>query len=543
MKRVLWLIGISMALATLACGPQAQSQPASATDGQPKSGGVLNIDVPIYYTNLDPTQGLRSEATYVTSRFMDSLLGIKTGPDVKYEEIILEPNLAERWEVAPDGKTFTFHLRKGVKFHNLPPVNGREMTSADVKWSFEYIARIGQFKGVKFPRSNQIDFKLYGVNRIETPDTYTVVVHFNEPFAPFMTYVGTSEVAVMAHEVYDAGLMNERPIGTGPYIADLEAWQAGARMVAKKNPDYWDRGKPYLDEIRNLVIVDEGTAMAAFQAKQLDVYAAPNLEQTERLLASARDAKYLRTVGWTPYRVYYNVKVPPFNDVKFRRAISLATDREEFVRIFTKGQGRWGMDGGLPMMFTEEEVKKLVPYDPEQAKRLLKEIGYADNPITIETLWSTGYAEQTNLGNQLMQAQWKKVGIEMLLVGLDRTDMSNRRRIGNYMMAPGGGGGAGALEPDPDLYMWTYFHPDSGANYYQVNDPKLTAYADGQRRELDPIKRMERWREQAKYVAEMGYALWIFNGPGYYFWHPYVKGYYPHIVPGAEPVLSTWLDK
>src|SRR5688572_31746749 len=104
-----------MALAARACGaPQAGS---GGTGGsEPKSGSTLNVRETVFYNNLDPTIGLRGEATFITQRAFDSLLTFKTAPELSYDELILTPNLAERWETSPDGKVFTFYLRKGVKF-------------------------------------------------------------------------------------------------------------------------------------------------------------------------------------------------------------------------------------------------------------------------------------------------------------------------------------------------------------------------------------------------------------------------------------------
>jgi len=534
------LLGV-MAVA-VGCAPQVQRPATQDAEGQPKSGGVLKMRESVYFTNLDPTQGLRGEASFISNFVFDSLLGFKSDPTVKYDDVLLAPRLAERWEAAPGGKAYTFRLRKGVKFANLPPVNGRELTSADVKWSFEYIARTGPFKDVKFPKANQIAFKLQGLDRVETPDPYTAVVYFKNPYAPFLTYVATTHLGVMPHEVYDQdGHLNDRPIGSGPWQADLQRWQADSRMVFKKNPDYWDAGKPYLDEVQGLVITDDAAAVAAFQAKQIDVFRdIDSLEGVERMQAAVPGAGSVKYLGWNALRFYYNINVPPFTDVRFRRAMNLATDRDEFVRVSTKGQGAWAMNGAVPGVFTDAELRQLLPYKPEEAKRLLREAGY-DPSTEIETLYTTGYGQQLLSDIQLLQAQLKKVGIQIKIVTLDRTDLSNRRRQGDYMMAPTGVGPA--LEPDPDVYFYSYFHPKSGTNYYKVDDPKLTQLAEEQRAEPDPIKRKEIWRQEARYINEMGYALWTHHAPGFDFWQAHVKGHHPNVATRGYPTRDVWLDR
>jgi ABC-type transport system substrate-binding protein len=525
----------------LAMGCTAAQPTGQTPNDQPKSGGTLNIRDTAFYTNLDPTQALRGEASLIATRVMDALVRYKVTPGTGYDENVLVPAIAEKWETAADGKSFTFHLRKVVKFQNVPPVNGRELTSEDVKWSFEYISRTGRFKDVKFAKSNQIAFQFEGLDRIDTPDPYTAVVVFKEAFAPFMSYSASKDMYITAKEAYEAGTINDKPVGPGPWMADIPSWQSDAVMVFKKNPDYWQTGKPYVDAVRQIVITDEASAKAAFQTKQIDVLGeTESTRDAEEMMKVVPNALYATYMGHNALRIYYNVRVAPFNNVKFRQALSLATDRDEFVKTATGGKGRYGIDGGLPLMFTDEEARKMAPYDPEQAKKLLAEIGYTSNPITIECLYTTAYGEQLLQDMQLAQSQWKKVGINMIITTMDRTDLSNRRRDGNYMMAPTGSGGG---EAEPDFYAWFYFHPKSGSNYYQVNDQKLTDFADGQRRQVDPEKRMQMLRDEAKYIHEQGFALWPYFSPGFSFYHPYVKGFTPHRSRGVAPSPEVWLDK
>ncbi len=538
-----WLVLAAMSLAAMACAaPQPAAPPPEPA--QPKPGGVLNVRERIYYgTNLDPTLALRGEGTHTTMRVFNSLLTFKWGPELEYNDQVIVPLLAERWEASPDGKSYTFHLRRGVRFADLAPVNGREMTAADVKWSFEYIGRLGEFAEVKFPGTNQIKAKLEGLDRVEITGPYTAVAHFKEPYAPFLTYAATPQLAVMPREVYQQdGDFNQRPIGTGPWQFDATASQAGTRMVFKKNPTYWEAGKPYLDEVRSVVITESSSAKAAFQTRQVDIFhSVESLADSEELLSKVPDAKFNRYLGWNSLRVYFNVNVPPFTDVRFRRALDMAIDREEFLRAFTKGQGAWAMGATVPGIFTQEEMKQLVPYRPDEARRLLRESGYASSPVEIEYMYSTGYGEQLLSDSQLLQAQLKKVGIVLTIVSLDRNELSARRRSGKYMMTATGTGSA--LEPDPDVYVHSYFHPKSGTNYYHVNDPKLTEFTEAQRRETDPAKRKEVWRQQAKYVVDNGYAPWIYHMPIFDFWQPYVKNFHPNIGNEYRPLPDTWLEK
>ena len=142
-------------------------------------------------------------------------LALAYSPDIQ-----LTPLLAEKWEISPDAKTYTFTLRKGVKFQNLPPVNGRELTSADVKFSYEYSSRTGQFKESKLPPGKFVQY-FEGLEKIETPDANTAVVTFSKPFAPFLSNAAEFTNPIMPKEIYDQdGNFTKKLVGTGPFQVD-----------------------------------------------------------------------------------------------------------------------------------------------------------------------------------------------------------------------------------------------------------------------------------------------------------------------------------
>lgn len=541
--RLTTLLVPSLMAVAVACGFPQQATPSGDADGQPKRGGTLVMRETAEVEERDPTMAQQGGIKFITPRAFDGLLDVKSSPDLDFNEWVVVPKLAERWEVSQDAKKYTFYLRKGVKFANLPPVHGRELTAADVKWSLEYIARIGQFKDVKFPLGNQLQPRVDLLERVEAPDAYTAVAYFKEPFVPFLSYAAMPHIAMMPHEIYDQyGRFSDYPIGSGPWQLDKENSQTGARMVYTRNSDYWQTGKPYVDEVRSLVLSDENAAFAAFQTKQLDVLNSVQLKHAEQLKKNAPSARFVAAIGNHGLRFYYNHTIAPFNDVRFRRALSFATDREEFVKTFTQGQGQWGVDGGIPGLFTQDELKKMSPYDPEQAKQLLRESGYADKPVSIETLHAPAGNDQLTSDIVLLQAQWKKVGIEIRIVNLERVDVSRRQRAGDFMMTPSG---TGPGEPEPDFYFYNYFHSKSrlGGNDYRIADPKIDAFANAQRAETDPAKRREIWRQQAKYIHDNGNALWIYYSPSYHFMQSYVMGYYPSNPNSQKPTVDTWLDK
>ena len=226
-------LGGGLAVASLAgaCGTRGgnskTSAPNAGASGTPRPGGQLNLASKQDLSTLDPAT-LTLSVALVLALTNDSLVRFRLGPDVHYSDLVLEPALAAQWEI-PDAQTYTFHLRPGVKFADLPPVSGRPMTSADVKWSFEYLSRTGSLANTKLAPSNARSL-FAGLDRVETPDAATTVVRFGQPFAPFLTYAASEYSSVLAHEIFDQdGDLSKRAVGSGPAQMDVQSSQHGAR--------------------------------------------------------------------------------------------------------------------------------------------------------------------------------------------------------------------------------------------------------------------------------------------------------------------------
>ena len=476
----------------------------------------------------------------------NSLLGYKAGPDVPWNERALRPELAERWEVSPDARTFTFNLRKGVKFANLPPVNGRELTAEDVKWSFEYSSRTGRFKDARLPQG-QYDWMFEGLDRVDVPDPHTAVVRFKDPFVPFLSYAASDSNPIVAHEIYDQdGHLKDKIAGTGPFMLDMSASQAGSRYVWKKNPDFYEKGKPYLDQLHWLVVKDDASANAAFKSKQLDYLGNSSIRVSQADIDDIKKSVPNLVVNQhtleSPWHLYMNVRPGmPLNNLKLRQAITRGIDRDEFIRVLTHGKGRWGFGSSLPDTFTTEEVKQLIPYDPEGAKRLVAEAGYW-NGIEMEMIFpGKDYGEDYVTGIQLLQSQLRKIGINLSLKSVSKSDYSTRKKTGEYVVVAQE---SSSLEGDLDSLLYAGFHSRSKKAYPGAQDPKLDAMLEAQRRETDPEKRKALMRDIVRYIhVDAVYDIGIQYNVDAEVWQPYLKGFAPHIdMRGIYPV-DAWLDK
>ena len=525
-----------------ACGSKGKGQSStlrSSAAGQPKSGGQLTVrelsdpfdwDLSYVGRSIPNSDGL--------GWAYESLLTFKTGPDLKYDQLVLQPRLAEKWET-PDGQTYTYHLRNGLKFANLPPLNGRDLTSADVQWSYEYWTRTGPFKDKKLPPAEYASL-FEGINSIETPDPSTLVLHFQAPFAPFLNYSASPYIPIVPHEIYDQdGNLQKRVVGSGPWQLDEASSQKGTRWVWKKNPAYWDAPRPYLDQITWLIIPDDAAGIAAFKAKQLDILGGPTQSFPPDIAQTlGSDVVPYEYVDTAPQHLYMNVRTAPLNDLRIRQAISLSLDRDEFIKTMTNGKGTWALAGAQSDTYTQQEIRQMMKYDPAQAKQLVAAAGYP-NGVDIEFIYTadkgSGYVTEI----QLFQSQMKKGGVNVTLKALDKNDESTRKKKGDFQLDIS----TKALSEDVDSYLYAIFYPNSPQNYAGVNDPQLSDLLVAQRREVDATKRRDIVRQAVKRInVDEVWALALYYASNQQFWQPRLKNYAPHAGTTGWPLIGSWVE-
>ena len=534
------------ALALLsACGKSKSGAKGSATSaqaGKPRYGGQLNATIKSDPFDFDPSGKATGTGNRETvAEVFDSLLHFKAGPDVNPVSLVIEPGLADRWET-PDAQTYIYHLHPGAKFQNLPPVNGRAVASSDVMWSIEYLSRTGDFLKGKTVPPGQFASLFEGLDQIQTPDAMTATVHFSKAFAPYLNYSASPYNPVVAHEVFDQdGTLSKTPVGTGPFQVDMGSTQKGARWVFKKNPTYFRDGRPYIDQINFLVLSDDAAVHAGFQTKQLDVLSnamltADDAAQLKRNNPSAVEDSYLAA---SPYHIYMNTKRAPLTDMRVRKALGLAINRDEFLKTFFGGQGGWPLAGAFPDTYTQDEIHQIIKYDPNQAKQLMAQAGYA-NGVDVEFIYpGQNYGQIYVSAMQLFQSQLQKVGINLQLKNLDKATESNDKKEGNFTLTftPK------ALAQDIDDYLYGVFYPGSPQNYGQINDPQLTPMLEAQRRETDAAKRKDICRQAVRYIYDNALAFGLYYPVSYEFWQGYVKNYAPNFGSLTLPVANTWVEK
>ncbi|MGR9214584.1 ABC transporter substrate-binding protein (plasmid) [Rhizobium leguminosarum] len=380
-----------------------------AQAAEPVAGGTLNVLVQPEPPTLVTLAHTAGPTTRVSGKVTEGLLAY--GLDFKPI-----PQLATEWHVSDDGLEYSFKLREGVKWHD-----GKDFTSEDVAFSILALKEV-------HPRGRAT---FSSVKEVATPNPHTAIVRLSKPAPYLIGALQASESPIVPKHVYDgtkdlAAHSNGRaPIGTGPFI--FREWTVGSHIILDRNPDYWDKGKPYLDRIVIKFIPDASARLAALETGEVDI--APDtpvsLSEIDRLKASATLAVDDRGNDYSPtvYRIEFNLANDYFKHDKVRQAVAHAIDRQKIADIAFYGYAVPAPSPISPFLkaFYNPDVP-IYAYDPAKAEELLDEAGFprgADG-IRFEVPHDVmPYGDTyTRIGNYLRDAL-SKIGVKVSLRGQD----------------------------------------------------------------------------------------------------------------------------
>ncbi len=525
----------------VACRPATQPAAPSTPTGaeRPKPGGNLVIrwwtgDPP----DLDPYLNVTFRAQEFAGFFYSRLLKFDNGPGIDPNAFLPVPDLAESYEPSKDGLTYVFKLRSNAKWQNKPPLNGRPVTADDVVWSFE------RFMKVSPQRAN---FSV--VKDVKASDARTVVFTLNSTFAPFETTIASPMFWIMPREIIEAdGNARTRIVGSGPFIFDR--FEKGVQVVAKRNPDYYLTGTPYVDEVDLLIVPEDATAVAALRAKSIDIN---GLSQTDRNAVAASNPEILM-LDYPQnllFFLYWRVDAPPFNDVRVRQAFSLAIDRDEMIKVLFEGRGDYNnaVPLGLHSWWLDPRSQDMGPSakyfkrDVPAAKELLAAAGYKDGLKVPMIASLNAYGNTFNQSVELVIKQLKDAGIQADLRPQDYAAYISSTFLGKF--DPGTiVWGLETPFQEPHDYLYNMYHPKGVRNHAGVNDPKLTAMLEKQVQTLDRTERKKIIFDIQRYLGEQQYYVIGPIGMVTIARQPWVKNFYyqSDYGRGAEYVPKIWLD-
>ncbi len=487
-----WLAGLAALL--LVTGTTLTAQAAET----PRSGGQLTFVVSAEPPSYDGHRETSFAHIHPVAPHYSTLLRIDVANNYK-----VVGDLAESWTISPDGKTYTFKLHDGVKFHN-----GDTLTSADVKASLDRIVNPPQ--GVVSARKAAYS----AIDSIEAPDARTVVVR--------LKWVEASMLANLAspwNYIYNAKKLAEDPrfpekniLGTGPFL--FVEHVPGSHWVAKKNPNYFVKGLPYLDGFRAVFIRNSAANVAAVRSGQaLIEFRGYSPAQRDDLVKALGDKIRVQESPWTcVLTVAFNTERPPFNDVRVRRALSMAIDRWQGSQVLSKIAIVKEVGGvlrpGSEFAASESEMVEYPGFGKDieksraEAKRLLKEAGQENLKFVFKNRDTQMPYEPVGI---FLVDQWRRIGVTVENRPAETAQWQGDLRSGNYEASMDF---ACDYADEPDLQLFKYLSNDkSPANYSRYKDRVLDDLYVKQARATSEAERRKAVRDFEKRVLEQAYQV------------------------------------
>ncbi|MGD9894362.1 MAG: ABC transporter substrate-binding protein [Dehalococcoidia bacterium] len=508
-------------------------QTAPGSTEQVKRGGTFTISNGSPRT-LDPHFDTFPANTIVTNNVYNKILTFT--PDLTK----IEPELATAMPEQPDPLTYTFKIRQGIKYQNVPPANGREMTAADVKYSIErqMTREPGKFQHAYF--------FLDRIASIETPDNYTVTMKMAKPYAPFMSYVASPWTMVINKELVERdGDLTQNAVGTGPFI--FEEWQKDVQHRLRRNPDYWEKDAsggalPYVDNIVVRISTDANAIQAMFVNQ--DVLASgiqfTFVEEIKKKFPKANyravPSQFWRQMRTSPYDGMKYQHRAPFTDIRVRQAIVQSVNKQEILDTVFSGDGIPAFGPILPIYPLWALKEDPVKFDIASSKQLLEAAGHGQG-WDDEMIFAQGAAGDTaSQVGEVLKSQLAKIGVNVTLKPMDSTAYYNKTYAYDYTMSHH----VPLNNPDPDENLASYFGRNS--TFFKWGNQDVWALIDKQAETLDQAER-QKIVEEAQRKIVLDYPMsFIYSPNGHYFTHSKVKGwFYPNDLYDGR-LKEVWID-
>lgn len=389
---------------------------------------------------------------------------------VPNQDMEIEPLLATEWKQL-DEVTWEFSLKEGVKFHDGTPFNAEA-----VKVTFDRV--LDPETG-----SPQRE-KLSMIKEIEIVDEYTVLMHLDYPYAPLLSILASNEGSIISPKAIkeNGESLSQHPVGTGPFI--FESWNTGQDITLIKNESYWGQ-EPNLEEVIFKVVPEDATRLALIETGEAHVSDQVPVTELDRIENSNSMSLY-RTEGLGVEYIGFNVESKAVNDVRVRKAISHAIEREAILKGVYNKVGTLANSAMSPKVFGYSENIKAYEYDINKAKKLLKEAGYKDG-LSLNLLTSDR-KERINMA-EVIQSQLKGIGVDVSIQVLEYGAYLEMIDKGDHDLFIGGWGNATG---DGDYNQYNLFHTASQGppgNHFYYSNEEVDNIIEKAREEMDQEKR------------------------------------------------------
>ncbi len=416
-------------------------------------------------TSLDPQMVGDAGSEAIVGNIFDTLVR-------QNNEGEIVPNVATEWDVDASGMTYTFKIKKGIKYHN-----GLEMTAHDVKFTLD--------RAAEAPMAAEL---VECVSGVEVIDDYTVKIYMAYSYGPFIVLLGAPQLAIVNEKIveeYGEGL-GRNPVGSGPY--KFVEWVAGDRLVLEAFEDY-HRGVAPIKNLTIKLVNDTSTGFIALENNELDAFIGLSPVDRENAKKNA-SLTYYETQALRSSYLSFNTEKEPFNDPLVRQAVAHALDYNAILDISTNGSGALASNHISPMAFGYTDEVQQYERDVEKAKALLAQAGHPNGFSTKIMVSSSSGAKEA----QVLQAGLNDIGVTAEIEQYERGTFLDMGIQGEFDILTGGWG---YLAADADQGLYAVYHSSQidSINMARYNNPKLDAYLEIGRKSPDPAERLEAYKK------------------------------------------------
>ena len=406
------------------------------------------------------------------------------------ENMQIHPGLAESWQQLDD-KTMQFKLRKGIKFHN-----GDDFTAEDVKFSFE-----------RMMNSPRIAFVLPPIERIDIVDDYTVNIVTKTPFGPLLAHLSHPALGMVSKKLLTENpeALKEKPIGTGSY--KFKEWIYGDKLVLEKNEDFYDKNERGLKYIIFKNVVEASNRAIGLETGEIDI-ATPISSVDEENIKNNPKLQLLTKPSISYSYIGMNMTKAPLNDIRVRKAINYAIDKQAIIDVILNGNGKIATSPIAPGVFGFTDKTKNYEYNVEKAKELMKEAGY-ENGFTTSILVFSGEANTQTA--EIVQAYLKEIGIDLKIEIVEVSaywDMTERG-VHNLFL-----GSWGVVTGDADYGLYAMYHSSAkggAGNRDFYENEKVDELLDKAKTEIDPETRKKLYEEAQILIVNDAPDVMLYN--------------------------------
>lgn len=406
------------------------------------------------------------------------------------ENMQIHPGLAESWQQLDD-RTMQFKLRKGIKFHN-----GDDFTAEDVKFSFE-----------RMMNSPRIAFVLPPIERIDVVDDYTVNIVTKTPFGPLLAHLSHPALGMVSKKLLTENpeALKEKPIGTGSY--KFKEWIYGDKLVLEKNEDFYDKNERGLKYIIFKNVVEASNRAIGLETGEIDI-ATPISSVDEENIKNNPKLQLLTKPSISYTYIGMNMTKAPLNDIRVRKAINYAIDKQAIIDVILNGNGKIATSPIAPGVFGFTDKTKNYEYNVEKAKELMKEAGY-ENGFTTSILVFSGEANTQTA--EIVQAYLKEIGIDLKIEIVEVSaywDMTERGAHNLFL------GSWGVVTGDADYGLYAMYHSSAkggAGNRDFYENEKVDELLDKAKTEIDPETRKKLYEEAQILIVNDAPDVMLYN--------------------------------